>query len=77
MKALGGLNMADIKKLYIDLITDYDPYTDINELLNSSPSEMLYNMIEIQRNNIESIDDKSIVNRFNTLIELFKALGIK
>lgn len=69
--------MADIKKLYIDLITDYDPYTDINELLNSSPSEMLYNMIEIQRNNIESIDDKSIVNRFNTLIELFKALGIK
>jgi len=69
--------MADIKKLYIDLITDYDPYTDINELLNSSPSEMLYNMTEIQRNNIESIDDKSIVNRFNTLIELFKALGIK
>lgn len=69
--------MADIKKLYIDLITDYDPYTDINELLNSSPSEMLYNMIEIQRNNINSIDDKAIVNRFNTLIELFKALGIK
>jgi hypothetical protein len=69
--------MADIKKLYIDLITDYDPYTDINELLNSSPSEMLYNMIEIQRNNIESIDDKAIINRFNTLIELFKALGIK
>lgn len=69
--------MADIKKLYIDLITDYDPYTDINELLNSSPSEMLYNMMEIQRNNIESIDDKAIVNRFNTLIELFKALGIK
>jgi hypothetical protein len=69
--------MADIKKLYIDLITDYDPYTDINELLNSSPSEMLYNMIEIQRNNIESIDDEAIVNRFNTLIELFKALGIK
>ena len=69
--------MADIKKLYIDLITDYDPYTDINELLNSSPSEMLYNMIEIQRNNIDSIDDKAIVNRFNTLIELFKALGIK
>ncbi len=69
--------MADIKKLYIDLITDYDPYTDINELLNSSPSEMLYNMIEIQRNNIESIDDKAIINRFYTLIELFKALGIK
>lgn len=69
--------MADIKKLYIDLITDYDPYTDINELLNNSPSEMLYNMMEIQRNNIESIDDKAIVNRFNTLIELFKALGIK
>ncbi len=69
--------MADIKKLYIDLITDYDPYADINELLNSSPSEMLYNMIEIQRNNIESIDDKAIINRFNTLIELFKALGIK
>lgn len=69
--------MADIKKLYIDLITDYDPYTDINELLNSSPSEMLYNMMEIQRNNIESIDDEAIVNRFNTLIELFKALGIK
>lgn len=69
--------MADIKKMYIDLITDYDPYTDINDLLNSSPSEMLYNMIEIQRNNIESIDDKAIVNRFNTLIELFKALGIK
>ena len=69
--------MADIKKLYIDLITDYDPYTDINELLNSSPSEMLYNMMEIQRNNIESIDDEAMVNRFNTLIELFKALGIK
>ena len=69
--------MADIKKLYIDLITDYDPYIDINELLNNSPSEMLYNMIEIQRNNIASIDDKAIVNRFNTLIEIFKALGIK
>ena len=69
--------MADIKKMYIDLITDYDPYTDINELLNSSPSEMLYNMMEIQRNNIESINDEAIVNRFNTLIELFKALGIK
>ncbi len=34
--------MADIKKLYIDLITD-----------------------------------EAIVNRFNTLIELFRALGIK
>ena len=68
--------MVDIRKLYFELIQDFDPYEDLSKHENYTESEMLYNMIEIRENDLESIDDYILVDRFNTLIDLFKALGI-
>ena len=72
--------MIDIRKLYIDLIQDYDPYSDISEHENLTESEMLYNLIQIKENNgienIESEDDQYIYDRFLSLIGLFKAQEI-
>ena len=69
--------MSDIKQLYIELISDFDPYGDITEHETLTESEMLYNLQEI-RNNFTYIDyDETIIKRFNTLIDLFIALGIK
>lgn len=72
--------MIDSRKLYIDLIQDYDPYSDISEHENLTESEMLYNLIQIKENNgienIESEDDQYIHDRFLSLIGLFKAQGI-
>lgn len=67
--------MADIKKLYLELITDYDPFTDINEHKKLELCEMLYNLEEIKKNDLEESDDYILINRFNTLIELFHVLG--
>ena len=50
-------------------------YEDIDR--NMSESEMLYNLIEMEKDMLkdaETIEDR---NRINTLIELFQALGIK
>ena len=72
--------MIDIRKLYIDLIQDYDPYSDISEHENLTESEMLYNLIQIKENNgienIETEDDQYIYDRFLSLIGLFKAQEI-
>ena len=72
--------MIDYRQLYIDLIHDYDPFTDISEHENLTDSEMLYNLIEIRDNNeLDSFiheEDVYIFNRFNELISLFEQLGI-
>lgn len=72
--------MIDTRQLYIDLISDYDPYCNISEHENLSESEMLYNLIEMKENNgienIESEEDQYIFDRFNTLIALFHAQGV-
>lgn len=72
--------MIDTRKLYIELITDYDPYCDISEHEKLSDSEMLYNLLEIKENNgIENIDteeEQLIYDRFIALIDLFKAQGV-
>lgn len=76
--------MADIRKLYIDLIQDYDPYTDIHEHNNLSNSAMLYNLQNLQKDFLCLVDfadfskaSIDLLNRCNTLIDLFEALGIK
>lgn len=71
--------MADIKKLYIELMQDYDPFDDIEEHKKYTTSQMLYNLIEIKNNNFDYIDEESfeIYNRFKTLIEIFQSLGVK
>ena len=70
--------MIDHRQLYFELIHDYDPYIDIDQ--NISDSEMLYNLIEIRDNNgIENCDNEEeqlIYERFLSLIDLFKTLGI-
>lgn len=71
----------DHRQLYFELLHDYDPYADTSDLNNDiSDSEMLYNLIEIRDNNgIENCDNEEeqlIYERFLTLIDLFKALGI-
>ncbi len=40
---------------------------------------MLYNLIEIKKNNFDYIDKDimTLYNRFKTLIDIFQALGIK
>ena len=72
--------MIDTRQLYIDLISDYDPFSDISEHENLSESDMLYNLIEMKENNglenIETEEDQYIFDRFNTLIALFKAQGV-
>jgi hypothetical protein len=71
--------MADIRKLYFDLIKDYDPFEDISEHENMTESEMLYNLEEIAENNdidnCDTIEEEMIRDRFYTLIDLFHALG--
>ena len=76
--------MADIKKLYIELIQDYDPYTDINEHVNLTDSGMLYNLLNLQKDfdclvDFSDFSESAIdlLNRCNTLIDIFQALGIK
>lgn len=71
--------MADIKKLYIELIHEYDPFDDIEEHKKYNTSQMLYNLIEIKNNNFDYIDEESfkIYNRFKTLIDIFQSLGVK
>lgn len=76
--------MADIKKLYIELIQDYDPYIDIQEHNNISSSAMLYNLLNLQKDFTCLVDfsdySKSsidLLNRCNSLINIFQALGIK
>jgi len=65
--------MADIRKLYIDFISDLDPFTDITEHENMSIKSMLYNLNEIKKNwNFEPSDP--LYNRINTLIDLFTIL---
>lgn len=68
--------MACIRKLYFDLINDYDAYYDENELHNMSNSEILYNLKEMKKEfeQYNSIDE--FYNRVCTLIELFQALKI-
>lgn len=76
--------MADIKKLYIELIQDYDPYIDIQEHVNISSSAMLYNLLNLQKDfkclvDFSNYEKSSIdlLNRCNSLIDIFQALGIK
>jgi hypothetical protein len=71
--------VADIKQLYFELIQDYDPYEDISEHKKLTVSQMLYNLIEIKKNNFDFIDLETmkIYNRFTTLIDIFTSLGIK
>lgn len=72
--------MACIRKLYFDLINDFDPYYDESEIHNISNSDMLYNLKEMKNNyTIDDLKDNellSIYNRINTLIDLFQALKI-
>lgn len=79
VKIWGYKTMADIKKLYIELIQDYDPFEDITEHEHLNNNQMLYNLIEIKKNNFNYIDKSTltIYNRFKTLIDIFQALGIK
>lgn len=71
--------MADIKQLYFELIQDYNPFEDISEHEKLTASQMLYNLIEIKKNNFDYIDLETmkIYNRFTTLIDIFTSLGIK
>ena len=71
--------MADIRKLYFDLIDSIYPYAECYEDIdrNMSESEMLYNLIEMKKDMINDSDTIEDRNRINTLIELFRALGIK
>lgn len=72
--------MADIRKLYKELLTDLYPYTEID--FNIPDSGMLYNLIEIKKDIEKSGDmtDNELIkdiNRINTLIDIFQVLGIK
>mgnify|MGYP003571273082 CR=1 FL=1 len=71
--------MADIRKLYFDLIDSIYPYAECYEDIdrNMTESEMLYNLIEMNKDMLKDEDTKEDRNRINTLIELFQALGIK
>lgn len=74
--------MADIRKLYFDLLNDYDPFHENEEVdYNISESQMLYNLLEIKKNNgIENYDneqEKKIYYRFISLINVMQLLGIK
>lgn len=76
--------MADIKKLYIEFINDFDPYVDISEHKNLSISGMLYNLKYILKD-IECLIDFSdysgdsinLYNRCNTLIDIFESIVVK
>lgn len=71
--------MADIRKLYFDLIDSIYPYAECYEDIdrNMTESEMLYNLIEMNKDMLKDEDTKEDRNRINTLIEVFQALGIK
>ena len=75
--------MADIRKLYFDLIDDIYPYAECYEDIdrNMSESEMLYNLCCISQLNftfpIEDEDVKQDYNRIMTLIDLLTILGFK
>jgi CRISPR/Cas system CSM-associated protein Csm2 small subunit len=71
--------MADIRKLYFDLIDSIYPYAECYEDIdrNMTESEMLYNLIEMNKDMLKDEDTKEDRNKINTLIELFQALGIK
>ena len=71
--------MYHLKQIYLDLIADYDPFTDISEHTNLTCGQMLYNLIEIKKNNFDFIDldTMKLYDRFTTLIYLFESLGFK
>lgn len=71
--------MEDIRNIYFDLVKNLYPYIECYEDLDKSISlnEMLYNLIEISKNNLNPIDDKEDLNKVLTLIDLFQGLGIK
>lgn len=74
--------MADIRKMYFDLVSDIYPYA---ECYDESPngketeSEMLYNLINMRNDFVFPVDDdmKTDFNRINTLIDIFTSLSIK
>ena len=68
--------MPDLKQMYLDLIQEYDPYTDLNEHINLSDQKQLYNLIEIRKNNFDFADNDNIINKFDSLINLYKTNGI-
>ena len=67
--------MKDLKALYIELINSLYPYEEIPE--NLSGKEMLYNLIEISKNNFDlSIEEnRKDFNRVITLIDVFRYLN--
>ena len=71
--------MNDIKIRYFDLLSDYDPFLEVSEHENFTPSQMLYNLIEIRKNNFDYIDKDTfeLLKRFDALIEYMKSQGIK
>lgn len=78
--------MADIRRLYIDVLKDYDPYEyfEEQEQIESdlSLNIMLYNLICIVTLNFqgctkEELKQDAIYNRMNTLIDLLTILGGK
>ena len=78
--------MADIRKMYLDLISDYTGFeSDLDYHKNLSNENMLYSLKVIKENNfdndLENLENdkplQSIYNRFCTLISIFESLGIK
>lgn len=70
--------MADIKNLYIEFISSLCPFEDMEEHNNISFSDMLYNLIEIKKDfNYIDRETMAMYNRLNTLIDIFKSLGVK
>lgn len=69
--------MADLKSLYIDLIGSLYPYEEIPETDTLSINEMLYNLIEISKNNFDLSIEENIkdFNRVNTLIDVFRCIN--
>lgn len=85
MKFNINLTKYALKAEYQDFLTSYDPYTcfEFPEVLDiDDPAEMLYNLVEIRKNNFQDVteDDteetRQTLKDLDKLIERFNEVGV-
>lgn len=80
MKFNINLTKYALKAEYQDFLTSYDPYTcfEFPEVLDiDDPAEMLYNLVEIKKNNFPYADDNDeTLKALDNVIGHFNEVGI-